>query len=102
MGYEFGYHKRVLNETNLSDHELKRIEDKIEDMVTNQWRDLTDYDVEEIKDTDYDMYRARVGDYRVIFALGDRRAAILRIDSRDTVYRNLAALEDRLRSLFGG
>lgn len=101
MGYEFGYHPRVLSETTVPPDDLDRIESKIEEMVTNEWRDLTDYDVETIEGTEHEMYRARIGDYRVIFALGDRRAAILRIDRRGTVYRNISALEDRIRSLFG-
>lgn len=59
MGYEFGYHRRVLNETTVPEDNLERIETKIETMVTNEWRDLTEYDVEAIEGTDYEMYRAR-------------------------------------------
>lgn len=64
-------------------------------MVNNEWRDLFDYDVRTVSGTDNDIYRARIGDYRVFFVIKDTRCAILHIDTREGAYGNPDALDGR-------
>ncbi len=68
---EVGYHERASRKAAKLDSEVdERIQAKLTEMVTNEYRDLWDYDVERIAGTNHEIYRTRIGDYRVFFAVG--------------------------------
>jgi|GEM_PF-2603957 len=77
--------------------EIERIKNKIESMVTNEWRDLSDYDVKQLSDADNDLYRFRVGDWRVVFGFDEdtKKIGIFGAGKRDTVYRDVNTFDDR-------
>lgn len=77
-----------------------RIRSKLTEMITNEWRDLMDYDVDTISGTKYKIYRTRIGGYRVIFFVDEPIAAILDVSKREGAYGNVGKLDDRARDLF--
>lgn len=94
--YEFGYHPRASRQAaKLPSDDDERIRSKLVEMVTNEWRDLFDYDVDTVSGTDLDIYRTRIGEYRVFFVVDGRRCVILHIDRREGAYGNVSTLEER-------
>jgi len=96
MGYEFRIHRAAVTElrklpTGVDD----RILDKLEEMVTNEFRDLRDYDVRKLRGTSSDVFRARIGEYRVFFLLDGDLVVVLHLDDRRSAYRSLGTLDDR-------
>ncbi|MFH5802407.1 type II toxin-antitoxin system RelE/ParE family toxin [Haladaptatus sp. CMAA 1911] len=103
--YKFVMHKRADKDlSNLPKEADDRIQAKLKEMVTNPWRDLTDYDVEELKGAALDIYRTRIGGYRVIFVIEDAGefylVGILHVDKREGVYGNIQRLVDRAKDFF--
>ena len=67
-------------------------------MVTDEWRDLTDYDVKKLGDTRNDICRTRIGDWRIVFAVDEEQATIvIGGDKRSGVYRNTDQFDDEAR-----
>lgn len=99
--YELGYHRRASRQAQKLPKDIdERIRSKIADMVNNEWRDLFDYDVDTVKGTEHDIYRTRVGDYRVFFGLSENRCAILHIDKREGAYGNIRTVIERFKDMF--
>jgi mRNA-degrading endonuclease RelE of RelBE toxin-antitoxin system len=96
MGYQFAFHPRARKQAEKLPREVdERIRSKIREMVTNEWRDLFDYDVRPVVGADHDIYRTRIGGYRVFFVLSDDKAVILHIDDREGAYGSPGTLEGR-------
>lgn len=99
--FEVGFHPRASRQAKKLPTDVdNRIQSKLTEMVNSEWRELWDYDVEPVKGTEYDIYRTRIGGYRVFFAVGDTRCAILHIDKREGAYGNVKRLVDRFKELF--
>ena len=79
----------------------KRIRKKLRELVTNEWRDLSDYDVKKVRGCDHDIYRTRIGDYRIFFLAEQPVAAILHVDKREGAYGNTDHLDDRADEFSG-
>lgn len=102
MGYRFVIHPQASDSlTSLQRDHDDRIRSKIKEMVTNEWRDLEDYDVEKVRGTSHDIYRTRIGDYRVFFLKDHPIAAILHVDGREGAYGTIDRLDDRADEFFG-
>ena len=100
MDYQFSIHPRARKELDAAPADTKeRIAKKIEEMVTNEFRDLTDYDVKQLRGTEKEIYRTRIGDWRVMFiteADGEPIiAGIVGADKRSGAYGNMDTLDDR-------
>ena len=94
--YEVGFHPRARKQLDrLETEAIQRIRNKLVDMVSNPWRDLGDYDVRKIRGVSNDIYRTRVGDYRVFFVVTSSRIGILHVDDREGAYSNIEHLESR-------
>lgn len=99
--YEVGFHPRASRQAQKLPTDVDdRIQSKLNEVVNNEWRDLWDYDVAAVKGTEHDIYRIRIGGYRVFFALGDTRCAILHIDKREGAYGNVKRLVKRFKDMF--
>lgn len=57
-------------------------------MVTNEFRDLLDYDVEQLSGVDYDIYRTRIGGHRVFSVVEGPSVGIPYVDDREGAYQN--------------
>ena len=81
----------------------ERIVNKLRDMVTDEWRDLTDYDVKKLGGTRNDIYRTRIGDWRIVFAVDEDEVTIVIVggDKRSGVYRNTDQFDDRADDYVG-
>lgn len=100
MDYEFLIHPRAKKALDAAPADVKaRIRTKIEEMVTNEFRDLTDYDVKKLRGTDNDIYRTRIGGWRVIFAMRTvdetMQAGIVDADKRSGSYGTLDTADER-------
>lgn len=100
MDYQFSIHPRARKELDAAPADTKeRIATKIEEMVTNEFRDLTDYDVKKLRGTDIDIYRTRIGDWRVMFITETDNetvtAGIVGADKRSGAYGNIEKLDER-------
>jgi len=73
----------------------ERIRSKLQEMVTNEWRDLLDYDVKRVRGCDHDIYRTRIGGYRIFFLAEEPLAAIIHVDKREGAYGNTDRLDSR-------
>lgn len=73
----------------------ERIRSKLQEMVTNEWRDLLDYDVQRVRGCSHDVYRTRIGGYRVFFLVDEPLAAIIHLDKREGAYGNTDRLDTR-------
>ena len=100
MDYQFSIHPRARKELDAAPADTKeRIAKKIEEMVTNEFRDLADYDVKQLQGTDTDIYRTRIGDWRVMFVTETEAetitAGIVGADKRSGAYGNTDTLDKR-------
>lgn len=97
----FGFHPRASREAEKLPAALdERIRSKVREIVTNQWREITDWDVKPVRNTSHDLYRLRIGGHRVFFAVGANRCVIVHIDGRDGAYDDTAVLDDRAADVF--
>jgi len=78
----------------------ERVRNKIKEMVTNEWRELTDYDVKPVQGCSHDVYRTRIGGYRVFFVVEKPIAAILHLDKREGAHGSTGKLEGRADDFF--
>ncbi len=71
----------------LSRDERKRITDKIQDMATNPGN--PSLDIQQMEGSQKEMYRLRIGDWRIIFARCNRSRvlSIEKIGARGDVYK---------------
>jgi mRNA-degrading endonuclease RelE of RelBE toxin-antitoxin system len=93
---QFGFHPRAAKQASKLPTDVdNKIQSKLKEMVTNDWRDLFDYDVDTIAGTTHDIYRTRIGDHRVFFVIFQDKCAILHIDDREGAYGNPDTLERR-------
>lgn len=96
MDSRFVVHRRASEQLRKLPRELdERVRSKLREMVTNEFRDLLDYDVERVSGVEREIYRARIGDYRVFFLVEEPTVAILHVAERDRAYGNPAVLDDR-------
>lgn len=96
MGYTFEAHPAAVRDLEaLPGGDDERILSKLEEMVTNEFRDLLDYDVELVRGVDNRVFRARIGGYRVFFAMQGRAVGLLQVDKRAGAYRNPQVLDRR-------
>lgn len=94
--YEFGYHPRASRQAaKLPSDVDERIRSKLVEMVTNEWRDLFDFDVETVSGAEHDIYRTRIGDYRMFLVISGQKCVILHIDRREGAYGNVSRLAER-------
>lgn len=101
MDYRFVMHKRASKQLSKLPTELDdRIQKKLREMVTNEFRDLMDYDVEALSGVEYDIYRTRIGGHRVFFVIEGPVVAILHVDDREGAYGNSSKLDDRAEDFF--
>ena len=81
-----------------------RIQSKLKQMVENEWRDLSDYDVKQLSGTEFDIYRTRIGDYRVFFVIEDigdvSLVGIIHVNKREGAYGNIKRLVERAKDFF--
>lgn len=62
MEYRFVMHRRASRQLARLPTELdERIQQKLREMITDEFRDLMDYDVDSISGVEYDIYRTRIG-----------------------------------------
>jgi mRNA-degrading endonuclease RelE of RelBE toxin-antitoxin system len=100
MDDEFLIHPRAKKALESAPADVReRIRTKLMEMVTNEFRDLTDYDVKKLRGTDNDIYRTRIGGWRVIFAMRTTdemiQAGIVDADKRTGSYRNTETADER-------
>jgi len=96
MAWQFVLHPAASDQLHALPADVdERIRSKLKEMVTNEWRDLHDYDVRRVRGCSHDIYRTRIGDYRVFFLCEEPIAAILHVDSREGAYGNTGRLDDR-------
>lgn len=96
MSWQFVLHPRADKQLSKLPRGLdERIQSKLREMVTNEWRDLMDYDVDTVSGFTYDIYRTRIGGYRVFFLVEHPIAAVLHVDDREGAYGNSSVLVDR-------
>lgn len=97
MDYKFCIHERASRALAKESPEVsERIRSKIEEIATNKWRDITDYDVRVIEGCNYDVYGLRIGPHRVAFLVEGEVIALLAVRSKNTgAYRNTDALDGR-------
>lgn len=100
MDYEFLIHPRARKALEAAPADVKeRIRSKITEMVTNEFREITDYDVKKLRGTENDIYRTRIGGWRVLFATrtkeDTRQAGILDADKRSGAYGNVETVDER-------
>jgi mRNA interferase RelE/StbE len=71
----------------LSRHERKRITDKIQDMAIDP--DNPTFDIEQLEGSQKELYRLRIGDWRVIFTRCNlsRLLSIEKIGARGDIYK---------------
>lgn len=96
--YEIEIHRGAARELRGAPrNEIERIKNKIESMVTNEWRDLTEFDVKQLSGANNDLYRVRVGDWRVVFGYDEdaKKIGIFGAGKRDTVYRDIDTFDER-------
>lgn len=78
MDYEFSIHPRAKKELDSA---------------------LANYDVKQLRGTDNDIYRTRIGDWRIFFATkieGETtKAGIVGADKRSGAYGNMATVDER-------
>jgi len=75
----------------------ERIGKTLWEMVPNEWRDLTEFDVKQLSGANNDLYRVRVGDWRIVFGYDEdaKKSGIFGAGKRDTVYRDVDTFDDR-------
>ena len=96
MGYELVIHSRASDQlADLHWETDERIRSKIREMANDSWREIIDYDVKRIQGVSHDIYRTRVGGYRVFFLLKSPYVAILHVDDREGAYNNVGVLDER-------
>lgn len=101
MGYRFVMHRRASKQLSKLPREVdERIQTKLREMVTNEFRELMDYDVDTVNGVTYDVFRTRIGGYRVFFVIEDELVGILHIDDREGAYGNPRALDERAEEFF--
>jgi mRNA-degrading endonuclease RelE of RelBE toxin-antitoxin system len=102
MSYSFVLHPRADKQlSKIPKDDDERIRNKIKEMVTNEWRELTDYDVKRVQGCSHSIYRTRIGGYRVFFVVEESIAAILHLDKREGAYGSTGKLEGRADDFFG-
>ena len=104
MDYEFLIHPGTRFDLKSAPNDVReRIRKKLRDMVTDEFRDLMDYDVKRIRGAKNDIYRTRIGGYRVSFAIrdenGKKTVGIVGADKREGAYGNVETLDDRADEL---
>jgi mRNA-degrading endonuclease RelE of RelBE toxin-antitoxin system len=98
MDYEVFVQERALHELEALEPDVcDRIRTKVLEMVSNEWRDLADYDVERLTGVNPTIYRARVGDHRVGVYLDEPQVVIVGVEPRRTAYGDLGTWADRAR-----
>lgn len=102
MDYEFLIHPRAMKALDGAETETKeRIQKKIKEIVTDEFRDFTEYDVRKLRGTENDIYRTRIGGWRILFAtrtiVGEEmiQAGIIDADKRSGAYDNVAVADQR-------
>lgn len=102
MAWRFLLHQQASDQlTKLPTDVDERIRSKLQEMVTNEWRDLLDYDVKRVRACDHDVYRTRIGGHRVFFLAEKPIAAILHVDKREGAYGNTDRLDNRADDFTG-
>ena len=96
MSWQFVIHPRASDQLAALPPDVdERIRQKLKEMVTSEWRELHDYDVEHIRGCDHEIYRTRIGEYRVFFLAEKPVAAILHVAKRGRAYRSTEQLDSR-------
>ena len=96
MSWRFVIHPRASDQLAALPADVdERIRRKLKEIVTSEWRDLHEYDVERIRGCNHEIYRTRIGDYRVFFLAEEPLAAILHVAKRDRAYGNTEQLDSR-------
>ena len=103
--YKYVMHPRADKQLSKLPAEVdERVQEKLKEMVENPWRDLSDYDVKQISGTRFNIYRTRIGGYRVLFVKENVDdlvlVGILHVDKREGVYGNTRKLVKRAREFF--
>jgi mRNA-degrading endonuclease RelE of RelBE toxin-antitoxin system len=75
----------------------ERIGKKLREIVTNEWRDLLDFDVKQLQGTGSDIYRTRVVGWRIVFAINEDTETVVIVggDKRSGAYRNVDTFDER-------
>lgn len=73
----------------------RRIRNKVREIVSHEFRTITDFDVERVRGVTHRIYRARIGDFRVFFVVDETTIGILHVERRDTAYTNLEPVDRR-------
>lgn len=80
----------------MRDEDSDRIISKLEEMVSNEFRRLGDYDVERVQQcSEVGVLRTRIGDWRVFFTRNDYLIRILAVKDRDSAYAGAAQIQQR-------
>lgn len=82
---------------NLPEDEANRIHNKLEEMSSNEFRRLGDYDVERVQSVTAPVMRARIGDWRVFFTSQQNRLVILSLSDRDGAYHSAQKVQQRAK-----
>jgi len=83
MAYKLAYTQRAIKDiSKLSSENKQRIKKALEKYVENPFIYAT-----KMADPSLGMYRFRVGSYRILFDIEDNDIVVLRIGSRDGIYK---------------
>jgi mRNA-degrading endonuclease RelE of RelBE toxin-antitoxin system len=100
--YEFRIHPGAAGDLKSAPADVReRIRKKLREMVTNEFRDLMDYDVKKLRGTRNDLYRTRIGGYRVAFVVSGDVVGIVGADKRSGAYGNVDTFDDRADEFSG-
>lgn len=101
MEYRFVMHRWASKQLAKLPTELdERIQRKLREMITDEFRNLMDYDVDSISGVEYDIYRTRIGSHRVFFVVEGPVVGVLHVDEREGAYGNLKTLDERADEFF--
>lgn len=101
--YSFSYHPRAADEADkLPQSDNERIQRKLKEIVTSEFRDIPDWGAEPMQAVPYDIYKIRIGDYRVAFLMLEEDCVILKIGPRRSFYKSLQSIIDRAADVLSG
>ena len=96
--YQFEIHRRAAKDLDSAPADVrKRIGKKLREIVTNEWRDLLNFDVKQLQGTRNNIYWIRVGGWRIVFAIDEDTETVVIVggDKPSGAYRNVDTFDER-------
>jgi mRNA-degrading endonuclease RelE of RelBE toxin-antitoxin system len=90
------HEKAVETLQSLSDDEARTaISDKLQEVVESEFRELPDFGTQSLEVNEEQVYRLRVGDWRVFVLRHKTVLVVLDLRKRDNAYDDLSTVEER-------